>query len=120
MVTTLYDGEESLFSDDNGVYSVVYDGEEYVKCIDVSDESYSFVISGKDNGTMCIDERFESGDGKLLTEYTAKSVPVYKASTYKLSLNGDDEPQLDGTEYNVEFDKSNMFLYYLLKLKRII
>ncbi len=118
LVTTLYDGEESLFSDDNGVYSVVYDGEEYVKCIDVSDESYSFVISGKDNGTMCIDECFESGDGKLLTEYTAKSVPVYKASTYKLSLNGDDEPQLDGTEYNVEFDKKQYVPVLSAKIKK--
>lgn len=118
LVTTLYDGEESLFSDDNGVYSVVYDGEEYVKCIDVSDESYSFVISGKDNGTMCIDECFESGDGKLLTEYTAKSVPVYKASTYKLSLNGDDEPKLDGTEYNVEFDKKQYVPVLSAKMKK--
>ena len=118
LVTTLYDGEESLFSDDNGVYSVVYDGEEYVKCIDVSDESYSFVISGKDNGTMCIDECFESGDGKLLTEYTAKSVPVYKASTYKLSLNGDDEPKLDGTEYNVEFDKKQYVPVLSAKIKK--
>ena len=118
LVTTLYDGEESLFSDDNGVYSVVYDGEEYVKCIDVSDESYRFVISGKDNGTMCIDECFVSGDGKLLTEYTAKSVPVYKASTYKLSLNGDDEPQLDGTEYNVEFDKKQYVPVLSAKIKK--
>lgn len=118
LVTTLYDGEESLFSDDNGVYSVVYDGEKYVKCIDVSDESYSFVISGKDNGTMSIDECFESDDGKLLTEYTAKSVPVYKASTYKLSLNGDDEPKLDGTEYNVEFDKKQYVPVLSAKMKK--
>lgn len=96
-ITVLRDGTESVFANEDGVFSVVYDGKDYVKCIDSTDDSYTYKIRCIADGTMSISERSDSESGEV-TSYTAESITIKSGAEMTLSCSGENAPVLTGAD----------------------
>ncbi|NLA77475.1 MAG: hypothetical protein GX851_06570, partial [Clostridiales bacterium] len=105
LVTTLNDGSESFFANDDGVFSVAYDGQNYVKCIDICNDSYTYIISCIGDGKMCVNQRYDRDDGTTVN-YTAKDITIQKGMRFTLSSTVNDMPVLSAEAQGINFIKS--------------